>query len=120
MCSPVVLDGRVYVLSRGILSCHDAATGERHYRERLENASSVTASLWAAGDKVFTLNEAGETSVVRSGSEFELVSSNSMDGLFWSTPTATATALLLRSADRLHCIRNAPADKTTVAVGAPL
>ncbi|MEO1528119.1 MAG: PQQ-binding-like beta-propeller repeat protein, partial [Planctomycetota bacterium] len=57
MCSPVVANGFVYVLSRSILSCHDAATGERLYRERLKDASSVTASLWAAGDKIFGLNE---------------------------------------------------------------
>lgn len=105
MCSPVVLDGRVYVLSRGILSCHDATTGERLYRERLKNASSVTASLWAVGDKVFTLNEAGDSSVIRSGSQFDIAGSNSIQGLFWSTPSATRNALLIRSADALHCIR---------------
>ncbi len=115
MCSPVVLDGRVYVLSRGILSCHDAKTGARLYRERLENASNVTASLWASGDKVFTLNESGETSVIKSGGKFDLVGSNSMEGLFWSTPSATATALLIRSSDKLHCIRNLQSDKPAVA-----
>lgn len=115
MCSPVVLDGRVYVLSRGILSCHDATTGERLYRERLKNASSVTASLWAVGDKVFTLNESGETAVIRSGSEFDLAGSNSIEGLFWSTPSATATALLIRSTDKLHCIRNLQVDNPAVA-----
>lgn len=106
MCSPVVLDGCVYVLSRGILSCHDAATGERLYRERLRNASSVTASLWAAGDKIFAINESGETSVIRSGKEFELLGSNSIDGLFWSTPSITKSALLIRGADKLYCISN--------------
>lgn len=104
MCSPVVINGHVYVLSRGILSCHDATTGERLYRERLQNASSVTASLWAAGDQLFALNESGETSVVKSGAAFELVSSNSIEGLFWSTPSVTNSALLIRSADKLHCI----------------
>ncbi|MGI9471452.1 MAG: PQQ-binding-like beta-propeller repeat protein, partial [Rubripirellula sp.] len=56
MCSPVVVDGRVFVLSRGILSCHNAETGERIYRERLQNASSVTSSLWASDGKVFAIN----------------------------------------------------------------
>lgn len=115
MCSPVVLDGRVYVLSRGILNCHDATTGERLYRERLKNASSVTASLWAVGDKVFTLNESGESSVIKSGSEFGLAGSNSIDGLFWSTPSATPNTLLIRSVDKLHCIRNEQSDNPAVA-----
>lgn len=106
MCSPVVLDGRVYVLSRGILSCHDAATGERLYRERLQNASSVTASLWAAGGKIFAINESGETSVIKSGEEFELLGSNLIDGLFWSTPAANQSALLIRGANKIYCIAN--------------
>ena len=106
MCSPVVVGGRVYVLSRGILSCHDAETGKRLYRERLNNASSVTSSLWASGDKVFTLNESGETSVINVGSEFDLAGSNAIDGLYWSTPIAIENALFLRTADKLHCIGN--------------
>ena len=106
MCSPVVLNDHVYVLSRGILSCHDAKTGERMFRERLENASSVTASLWAIGDKLFTLSESGETAVVKSGSDFQRTGSNSLKGLFWSTPSATESELLIRSSDRLFCIRN--------------
>ena len=105
MCSPVVLDGRVYVLSRGILSCHDAETGDRIYRERLQNASSVTSSLWAADGKVFALNESGETSVIKAGDDFELLTSNSTPGLFWSTPSVAGDALLLRGAKMLHCIR---------------
>ncbi|MDC0279102.1 PQQ-like beta-propeller repeat protein, partial [bacterium] len=106
MCSPVVLDGRVYVLARSILSCYDSTSGERLYRERLKNASSVTASLWAVGGNVFTLNESGETSVIKSSNEFDLAGSNSIEGLFWSTPTATETDLLIRSSDKLHCIRD--------------
>ncbi len=105
MCSPVVVAGRVYVLSRGILSCHNAATGERIYRQRMQNASSVTASLWATDDKVFVLNESGETSVVKVGDEFELLGSNEIEGLFWATPSVANESLLLRGAANLHCIR---------------
>ena len=106
MCSAVALDGRVYVLSRGILSCHDAQSGQRIYRERLKDASSVTASLWAAGNNIFALNESGKTSVIRSGSEFQLAGTNEIGGLYWSTPTATPSSLLIRSADKLYCIEN--------------
>ena len=105
MCSPVVVAGRIYVLSRGILSCHDAATGERVYRQRMQNASSVTASLWATNDKLFVLNESGATSVVKVGDEFELLGSNEIEGLFWATPSVAKDSLLLRGAAYLHCIR---------------
>jgi outer membrane protein assembly factor BamB len=70
MCSPVVVSGRLYVLSRGILSYHDAESGERLYRTRVPDASSVTASLWAAGENLYALNESGETSVVEIGDDF--------------------------------------------------
>lgn len=106
MCSPVIADGRVYVLSRGILSCHDAETGDQVYKERLKNASSVTSSLWASGNFVYAINESGETSVVEVGDEFKLAGTNSIEGLFWSTPSASDDKLLVRSAGKLYCIGN--------------
>lgn len=105
MCSPVVVDGRLYVLSRGILSCHNAKTGERLYRQRLKNASSVTSSLWATNGRVYALNESGETSVIIAGDEFSQLGSNETPGLYWSTPSVAGKALLLRGAKMLHCIR---------------
>lgn len=104
MCSPVVVDNRVFVLSRGILSCHDCESGKLLQRERLQNGSSVTSSLWASGSKVFALNETGETNVVEVGDEFQMVGTNSLDGLFWSTPSATDRELLIRSSSQLYCI----------------
>lgn len=104
ICSPVIAAGYVYVLSRGILSCHDAATGERMYRERLDDASRVTASLWTVGDKVFAISESGQTVVVQAGKEFQLVDTNPLEGLFWSTPSQTESDLLIRSSNRLFCI----------------
>ena len=106
MCSPVVVSGRLYVLSRGILSCHDAETGERLYRTRVPNASSVTASLWVAGENLYVLNESGETSVIEVGDDFKLVASNKVPGLYWSTPSVVGDSLLLRDATKVHCIRN--------------
>ena len=108
MCSPVVVSGRLYVLSRGILSCHNAETGERLYRQRLEDASSVTSSLWAADDKVFALNESGQTAVIQVDDQFSLLASNQTDDLFWSTPSVAGNSLLLRGARTLRCIREQP------------
>ncbi len=105
MSSPVCVDGLVYVLGRGILSCHDASSGERLYRERIKDASSVTSSLWSVGNEVFTMNESGETTVIKCGKNFEQARTNSLDGLFWSTPSSTNDALLVRSVDKLYCIR---------------
>ena len=106
MCSPVVVGERLFVLSRGIISCHNATDGERIYRSRLRGASSVTASLWAAGDKVYALNESGATSVIAASDTFDVLNSNAIPGLYWSTPAISGNAILLREAGKLHCIRD--------------
>ncbi|MDG2380742.1 MAG: PQQ-binding-like beta-propeller repeat protein [Pirellulaceae bacterium] len=105
MASPVVVDGKLFVLSRSILTCHDAKTGERLYRNRLP-AKSVAASLWSTNNQLFVLDEAGNTFVVEVAEDFELVGENSISGLFWSTPAVSTDCLLLRAADRLYCIRS--------------
>lgn len=106
MASSVAVDGKVFVLSRSIFACHDAKSGEQLYRQRLKDASSVTASLWAAGDKVLALNENGQTSVMRTSDTFELVEMCRLPGLFWSTPTTGDGVLLIRSTDKLYCFAN--------------
>jgi outer membrane protein assembly factor BamB len=104
MASPVVVDECLYVVSTGILSCHDAKTGERIYRERLPEMSNAASSLIATADCVYILGEQGKTAVVKAGREYELIAENIVDGLFWSTPSIVGNQLLLRSATQLHCI----------------
>ena len=104
MASPVSADGFLYVVSRGILSCHDSLTGRLAYRRRL-GATSVAASLWTTKDALYVLDEKGTTYVVRPGAKFELISKNSLPGLFWSTPMVTSNSLLVRGTDRVYCIR---------------
>ena len=113
MASPVAHDGRVYVAGRGILTCHDAKTGERVYRQRLQGAANISASLWIAENKLFVLDESGNTFVIKAGDEFELLDTNTIAGLYWSTPAVAHNALLLRDATKLHCIRG---DEKSVAV----
>jgi len=104
--SPVAYDGLVYVLgSTAVLACHDAATGERLWRERLPDAAQVVASPWVAGDALFILDEAGTTFVIDAGRDFKLRHTNSLPGLYWGTPSVAGDALLLRDATRLYCIR---------------
>jgi outer membrane protein assembly factor BamB len=59
--SPLYYQGRLYVLyDRGLVSCYDAKSGTLLYdRERLPNGLAFTSSPWAAGGRVFCLNENG-------------------------------------------------------------
>jgi len=51
------------------------------------------------------LDEEGTTFVIAVGPEFEVLRTNRMPGLYWGTPSVAGDALLLRDAERLHCIR---------------
>ena len=65
----------------------------------------MAASPWIAGNQLFILGESGGTSVIRTGRDFELLRSNPVEGLFWSTPSIAGEQLLLRSSDFVYCIR---------------
>ncbi len=105
MASPVVSGEYLYVCTRGILSCYNGKTGERVYKSRLPRCKSITASCWADDKHVFLLDESGKTFVIKAGPEFEIVGTNQIEDLFWSTAAVTDGALLLRGAEKLYCIR---------------
>ena len=105
MSSPVSVNDYVYIPGRGILTCYSATDGSVVFKERLK-LGSMAASLWAAGDRVFMMDEAGKTIVLQTGPEFKIVATNQMpDDLFWSTPAVTGKSLLLRGVEKLYCIR---------------
>ncbi|MDQ3625121.1 MAG: PQQ-binding-like beta-propeller repeat protein, partial [Verrucomicrobiota bacterium] len=108
--STLVHDGRLYVLyDRGLVSCFDAKTGAVHYdRQRLPNGFAFTASPWAAGDKIFCLNESGVCFVLRAGDQFELLHTNELDGaMCMATPALARDRLLIRTDKHLYSLRDA-------------
>jgi outer membrane protein assembly factor BamB len=107
--SPLFCEGRLYVLyDRGLVSCFDAKTGQVLYdRERLPAGFAFTSSPWAAGGRVFCLNEDGVCYVLRAGDKFELLHTNKLadDDMCMATPALAGDRLLIRTAVRLYCIR---------------
>ncbi len=109
MASPVVAKGCLYIPGRGgILNCYDTESGERIYRDRIPDMSTVAASLWADEERVFILDENGTTHMVQAGPEFKLLGANKIEDLFWSTPTISGDALILRGVEKMYCIRQSP------------
>jgi outer membrane protein assembly factor BamB len=106
--SPLLYDGLLYVLEDrgGVVSCYDAATGQQHYKERIPNARGFTSSPWAYGGKVFCLDDAGTTHVLKAGAEFEVVGANKLGEMAWSSPAVANGAVFLRTVDHLYCIRD--------------
>jgi outer membrane protein assembly factor BamB len=105
MSSPIVVGDYLYIPGRGILTCYAAKDGTVEFKERMQMAS-IAASMWAAGDRIFMLDETGKTLVLEAGNEFKVVATNQItDDLFWSTPAIAGNSLLLRGTKRLYCIR---------------
>ncbi len=104
MSSPVVANGQLYIPGRGILTVYTATDGEVVFKERLP-LKSMAASLWADERRVFLMDENGTTLVLGTGPQMEILATNEIDDLFWSTPAVAGDALLLRGVKKLYCIR---------------
>ena len=99
-------EGALYALTdTGILSRYDAATGKLGYRSRIEGGVAFTASPWAAGGKVFCLNEEGKTFVVAAGEAYQLLRVNDLEEFALASPAFVGDRLLLRTETRLYSIR---------------
>jgi outer membrane protein assembly factor BamB len=106
--SPLLYGDYFYVLfDFGFLSCHDARTGRKVYekqRVRTE-ATSFTASPWAANEKIFALSEDGDTFVFQAGPEYKLLHKNSLDEMCMATPAIAGDSLLIRTLTKLYCLK---------------
>lgn len=104
--SPIVYRGLYYtLLDQGMLTCHDAVTGELVFnRTRFPEGASFTASPWAYNGKLFFLSEAGDTYVMPAGREFAIDHTNTLDELCIATPSIAQGKLLIRTAEHVYCI----------------
>ena len=107
--TPLVYGNYFYtLLDRGFFTMHDAKTGDEIYgKQRIERgAAAFTASPWAYNGKIFVLSEDGDTYVIDSGKEFEVVAKNSLDEMCMSTPAIADGGLYIRTRSKLYRISN--------------
>lgn len=106
LASPLLVGDYLYVARQhgGIIACYDAKSGEQHFRQRLPKAGGFTASPWSAGGHAFFLDENGKTFAIKPADELQLIATNSLDGMFWSSAAVVKGGLLLRSVEHLYCI----------------
>lgn len=105
--SAVLHRGLIYFLkhNKGILTCLDAANGQRVYGPvRLENIDGVYASLVAAGDHIYVVGRDGQIAVVQHGRRFKQVATNVLADRFDASPAISGNTLLLRGHQRLYAI----------------
>ena len=106
--SSLVYKGKYYSLTyTGFLICHDAKTGKEIYRkQRIGQGGTFTSSPWAYNDRIFCLNEDGDTYVVQAGTKFKLLEMNSIDDACLAPPAIAAGSLILRTYTKLYRIGN--------------
>ena len=105
--TPVVYRGRLYVCSNsGVLTCYDAQTGRREYRQRLRGGggTSFTASPVAADGKLYFTSEQGVVLVVKAGPQFELLAANPLGEPCLTTPAISRGRLLFRTERHLIAV----------------
>lgn len=105
--SPLLYADCLYMLEQhgNVVRCYNARTGELNYQQRLPGAAGSTASPWAAGGRVYCLDEVGRTTVLASGPEFKVLVTNQLaEDLFWASPAFTGDCMIVRSLQSLYCI----------------
>ena len=105
--SPLLHGGLLYFNKHylGILSCIDVATGKPCYsKQRLEDIKSMYASPVGVGDRVYLLSRDGVTLVIRHGTEFSVLATNTLDDKFDASPAIVGDELYLRGHQNLYCI----------------
>jgi hypothetical protein len=129
--TPVLYDGRLYAVSRGVAQCLDAQTGKQIYQKRLSASAAVEepseerggrfgrggrgggpggqdyASPIVVNGKVYFVTRSGLTHVWESGPEFRLVAQNrfaSDESRYNGTPAVANGKLFLRSDRSLYCV----------------
>ena len=99
--SPVIRDGRLYVLKGSILVCGDASTGKVLWQLRVKGRR-FWATPVVAGKHIFLANDDGLVQVVDvAGKEGQLVASNALGQAVFGTPAIADAALYVRSHETL-------------------
>ena len=95
--TPVIYGDLMYIVNnQGIVSAHNAKTGERVYQQRLGAGGSYSASPVAADGKIYFSSEDGDVYVVKAGPTFELLAKNSVGEVVMASPALSDSLLIVR------------------------
>ncbi|MHB8898782.1 MAG: outer membrane protein assembly factor BamB family protein [Thermoguttaceae bacterium] len=109
VCSPVCLDGYLYLMNeKGTAICLNAANGEVVYEERLEpKPDLIYASILAADGKLYGLSREDGTYVLAAGPEFKQLAVNTLgddSSRANACPIVSDGQILLRTDKAIYCI----------------
>ena len=119
--TPVIYRGKLYTISRGILTCLDAKTGKEIYKSRLRDAGEVPqkrpksrygrggdfSSPVIANGNLYFVQGSGATHVIKTGDRLTYLSVNRVTNeaeRFCATPAISDGEIFLRSDKHLYCV----------------
>ena len=106
--SPLLYDNVIYMIKDGgILTAVDPATGESLKRERVGDPDRYFASPIAGDGKVYLASQAGIITILKAGTEFEVLASLDLAEETWSTPALADGQLIVRTQEALYCFGDA-------------
>jgi outer membrane protein assembly factor BamB len=107
----VIHNGHIYNMYGAIAVCSELKTGKIIWEERLQGAGAKSdswSSMVLSGDKVYILNQSGDTIVFRASPKFEKLAANSLGGEMANSSIAVSNGeLFIRTHKHLWCISQA-------------
>jgi outer membrane protein assembly factor BamB len=106
--SPLLYQGILYTIKDGgILTSFDPATGKILKQARLQGAiDSYYASPVAGDNKIFLASETGKISVVKPGTQWEILAVNDLNEPCYATPAIGDGRIYIRTLTTLYCSAN--------------
>lgn len=113
--SPVLHQSKLYVVSGGVLTVVDAATGDRLQQIRLRGARQTGGRFGSldypspvvVGDRLYSLNGSGQMFVFQLGDKLQQLALNEIateKETFGGSPAVSGGRMVLRSGKHLYCI----------------
>jgi outer membrane protein assembly factor BamB len=101
-----VTDGKYFysVNDRGITWCLDARTGKEVWGPKRIKPAIYSSSPVLADGKIYITNEEGLTTVLKAGSEFEVLAENDLADYTLSSPAISGGHICMRTAQFLYSI----------------
>ncbi|MGE0607427.1 MAG: PQQ-binding-like beta-propeller repeat protein [Pirellulales bacterium] len=104
--SPLVLDGRIFLVkSGGLSSCFDTAAGEPLWSlKRIDNNATYYASPVAGDGKIYCAGENGLVAVLKQAEDVEVLAVNDLGESILGTPAIADGRLFFRTRHKLMCV----------------
>lgn len=101
--SPVATNGLFFIVADdGIATCIDCVSGEQKWQKRMGRRFS--ASLMTAGDRVYYLDDDGNSKVLKATTEYEEMADNKLGEATYASMAASRGQLFIRGEKHLFCI----------------